>query len=363
MEKDKATELISHIMTALSNCALYSGEHPIVSEYAEKAMGLLETLYQDDSLSITLLGNSLVLNDSPLNERNTHLENFIKRLRRKGLERIVIKRGVELGEFKIFLSRMASETTVTSTPHMAVGMVEVKYRSDKSDIVTMVDNNIHKVKEVYQGFSKFKSLEMVGLEDAVAGFITALREEANVLRIISPVKSYSEYTYVHASNVSVLTIFQADALGIKGENLYDIGLAGLLHDAGKMLVPKEILEKQGKLNESEWDEMKKHPVHGAMYLSTLPDAPKLAVIVAFEHHMKFNGSGYPDTKRRGKMQHILSQMVAIADFFDALRTVRPYRKPLEVPVIVSLLKEGTGKDFNPVLIENFILALKRIKAF
>ncbi|HXX57355.1 MAG TPA: HD domain-containing phosphohydrolase [Thermodesulfovibrionales bacterium] len=358
---EKTTELISHVMTALSNSALYSGEHPVVDEFTGKAMSLLDTLYRDDSLSITLLGNRLVMNDAPLNEKSTHLENFIKRLRRKGLERIIIRKGVDQGELKTFISRMASEGDVTSTPHLSVGIVEVKFRDERGDTRGLIENNIAKVKETYQGISKFKSLEMVGLEEAVAGFITALREETDLLRIMSPVKSYSEYTYVHASNVSVLTLFQADALGVKGESLYDIGLAGLLHDAGKMLVPKEILDKQGKLSEAEWDEMKKHPVHGAMYLSTLPDVPKLAVIAAFEHHMKFNGSGYPDTKGRGKKQHILSQMVAISDFFDALRTVRPYRKPLEVSVIVGLLKEGTGRDFNPFLIENFLVALKRIK--
>ncbi len=78
--------------------------------------------------------------------------------------------------------------------------------------------------------------------------------------------------------------------------------------------------------------------------------------------MKFDGSGYPDTKRRGKRQHIISQMVAIADFFDALRTERPYRMALESATVVEFMKEATGKDFNPVLVENFLTALKGIRA-
>jgi HD-GYP domain-containing protein (c-di-GMP phosphodiesterase class II) len=105
-----------------------------------------------------------------------------------------------------------------------------------------------------------------------------------------------------------------------------------------------------------------HPVHGAMYLSTLPEIPKLALVVTFEHHMKFNGGGYPDTKRRGKRQHIVSQMVTIADFFDALRTERPYKKAFEIKTIVEIMEEAAGKDINPFIAENFFDALRRVHA-
>ena len=76
--------------------------------------------------------------------------------------------------------------------------------------------------------------------------------------------------------------------------------------------------------------------------------------------MRFDGTGYPDTKKRGKKQHIASQIIAISDFFDALRTERPYRRALEVPFICGLLKEASGKEFNPFLVENFLLALGEI---
>jgi response regulator RpfG family c-di-GMP phosphodiesterase len=79
--------------------------------------------------------------------------------------------------------------------------------------------------------------------------------------------------------------------------------------------------------------------------------------------MKFDGSGYPDTKRRGRKQHLISQLVTISDFFDALRTERPYRKALDVQTIIGLMKESAGRDFNPLLIDNFLNALKRIGTF
>jgi HD-GYP domain-containing protein (c-di-GMP phosphodiesterase class II) len=149
-------------------------------------------------------------------------------------------------------------------------------------------------------------------------------------------------------------------LGFTGEAGRDIGLAGLLHDVGKLFVTNTILDKPGKLDPDEWHDMQQHPVYGAMYLSRMSAAPPLASIVAFEHHLKYDGSGYPDTKRRGKDQHFVSQIVSIADFFDALRTERPYRETLEVPLIAKIMREGAGKDFNPVLVGSFLSSLAAV---
>jgi HD-GYP domain-containing protein (c-di-GMP phosphodiesterase class II) len=362
MDIKRVSKFISRIMVAASNCTLYSSEHPVVGEFSEEAFHILEDLYEDESMSFTLLGESLIANNTPLTETGMYITNFIRRLRRKGIEKIIIRKGLDIEELRRFITGIASKEKVLSTPHISVGMVEVRLKTEDYDIGTLMSEHISKVREVYQGISKFKSLDMVGLEDAVIGFISTLKREANVLRIISPVKSYSEYTYVHATNVSVLTIFQAESMGIKGETLYDIGLAGLLHDVGKIFVAKEVLEKQASLDQYEWNLMKMHPVHGAVYLSTLPEIPKLALVATFEHHMKFNGGGYPDTKRRGKRQHIVSQIVTIADFFDALRTERPYKKAFEIKTIVEIMEEATGKDINPFIAENFFDALRRVHA-
>jgi response regulator RpfG family c-di-GMP phosphodiesterase len=86
------------------------------------------------------------------------------------------------------------------------------------------------------------------------------------------------------------------------------------------------------------------------------------MIVAFEHHMKFDRSGYPDSRQDGSKPHLVSQLVSISDFFDALRTERPYRKPVEAGIIINMLRDGAGKDFNPVLVDNFVASLKKVKA-
>ena len=349
----------------MSNCSLYTREHPAVMHLSEKAVAELDSLFFEDKVSIALFGDSMVINEQSLPAKNMHVSSFIKKFKRKGIDKIVISQGVTATELKDFISEIALSDRITgSYPHITSGIIEVKLGGGGGgDIGAVMNENIEKVKSVYHGVSRFKRLDMVGLEDVVVSFITTLKQEANVLKVVSPIKAHSEYTYAHNTNVAVLSIFQAETLGVKHDLLHDIGMAGLLHDIGKMFVSSDVLEKEAKLNDEEWVEMKKHPAYGAMYLATLPDIPKYALVAAYEHHMKFNGLGYPATRRKGRTQHIISQIIAISDFFDALRTDRPYRKALEVTVIVGLMNDSSGKDFNPLLVENFTRALKKVSIF
>lgn len=360
MSLEVVSNFISHVVTAISSCSLYSDTHPLFEEFSEKALLLVGELYQDDSFSFLIIDNTLFFNNVPLTGRGMHIGSFSKRLKKKKIEKIVFRKGLDLEEFKKFMIGMASRDVISSSPHLSVGIVEVKLKASESDITSLVSDGISKFEGVCQEISRSKTLDMVGLEYAVLSFISTLKKERNVLRIISPVKSYSDYTYVHATNVSVLTMFQAESLGLRGELLHDIGLAGLLHDIGKMFVSGSALGKQTRLNEDEWNEMKKHPIHGAMYLSKLPNVPPLTVIAAFEHHMRFDGSGYPKMKRCSRKQHIISQMVAIADVFDALRCERPYRRALDVQTTLRLMKKGVGKEFNPALVDSFLSSLEKV---
>ncbi len=360
MSPVKVADFISHLMTALSGCGLYSERHPVFTEYTEKAAALLKDLYSDGSVSFLMIGDSLIVNEAPFTEKNFSAVNFLKRLKKKRIEKIVIREGIDTEEFRQFATQMASRESIAASPHISVGIIEIKLKTSAVGAPELLGKGMSAVRNALQGTSRFRQLDMISLEGAVLDFISTLKKEMNVLRIITPVKSHNEYTYVHATNVAVLTLFQAEALGLTGEALHDIGLAGLLHDVGKMFVPATVLDKRSALTPEEWDEMKKHPAHGAAYLSRMREVPPLAPIVAFEHHMKYNGSGYPDTKRIARKQHIVSQMVSIADFFDALRTERPYRKSLDVQTVTGLLKEAAGRDFNPLLVDSFLSALSRV---
>ena len=362
MGKKSITDFMTYIGAAISNCSLYSSEHEAVYQFCRKVWMITEDLFIDDELSISILGGNIIYNDVPFTDRSDHVSRFTKRLRIKGIEKIIIKKGVIFDEIKTFVSALASlDRPVTSSSYITVGMLEVRHKRE-GGFSAFMEESAARVNEVYEGVSRFNRLDIRGLEDIVGGFITALKKEMNVLNSLSPVKSHSIYTYVHETNVALLTVFQAEALGLQGEALYDIGLAGLLHDIGKMFVPKEILDKKEALSDDEWDTIKLHPVYGTLYLSSLPDVPKAAVVAAFEHHLQYDLSGYPKIKIKARKQHIVSQIVAIADVYDALRTKRPYRGGVESREIFEILKKEAGKSFNHQLVDNFISACEQVKA-
>lgn len=360
---EEFSQFLFNMVTAMAQCSLYSKNHPAVLEFSEKALELLDKLFVDDSIDLTNLGGKLILNNMPYSGKGTYTDVFLKKMKANGIDKIIFKRGINLEELLNFIYQMALKNeTPASSKNITVGTIQVKLKSSEDDPSEIMRTSISKVKDVYIEFLDSKRLNFAGLEDAILGFLLALKKEENVLRLVLPIKSYSEYTYVHASNVAVLTLFIAQSLGLRDEGLRETGYAGLLHDMGKLFVSKDIIDKQTKLNDSEWSEMKKHPVYGAIYLGSLSDVPSLAVIAAYEHHLKYDGSGYPDTIWRARKQHIISQIVAIADFFDALRAERPYRKGIELPSLIDMIKGLAGKDFNPQLVEHFIGALKRTGA-
>jgi HD-GYP domain-containing protein (c-di-GMP phosphodiesterase class II) len=195
--------------------------------------------------------------------------------------------------------------------------------------------------------------------DAVMGnFLANIRGGKLPHNMLVPMRPDSNDLYIHSANVALLSVFQAEYLGLGSALLHDIGLAALLHDAGKTMLPNSIVEKQGRLNAADWALMKQHTLYGAALLSSLSKVPDAAIIVAYEHHMKYDGTGYPETRGRAMKQHLISQIVAIADFYCSLNSNTPRGNPLPDTAILSLLVERAGKDFNPLLVSSFVLSFR-----
>jgi HD-GYP domain-containing protein (c-di-GMP phosphodiesterase class II) len=157
----------------------------------------------------------------------------------------------------------------------------------------------------------------------------------------------------HSLNVSAIVMAQATTLDLPENQIQEIGLAAMLHDLGKEMVPSEILQKPGKIDPSEFATMSQHPVLGAKALRKMDCGSDLPVIVSFEHHMKYDGSGYPKIPSWGRL-HPVSYMTQIADVYDALRTYRPYRDSLDIKATLSIMEKGRGTEFEPNLFDNFL---------
>jgi len=361
---DTVSNFISTFMIAISCYSLYSKEHEAFNELVKKSFLILNGIL-GERLEIMIIENDLIINKKPYRDSGIKKTNLINRLKRKGIHRVDFSKGLSLSEMKTFIIDIAEPGKgIKPYPHIKAGSIDVHLikpgidSADTGGLYNLSSEIMEKVRDIFPSISPFKKLNIAGLDEIVLHFIATFKKEAKILELLSPVKSFSEYTYTHATNVAVLSMFQAKSLGMEDEFLHEIGVAALLHDVGKLFIPKEILEKKGKLDDKEFDEIKKHPAYGARYLAKMDSLTRLAPIIAFEHHMKYDCSGYPRLQLHEKKQHIMSQIVSISDFFDALRSRRPYRESLDARDIIILMKESVDKDFSPFLLSNFINSLQ-----
>lgn len=354
---------ITTFMSAISNCSLYSKEHAALDDLARHCLSFLDELMKDsESYEIMIIDDDLILDKTLVREIGNHGRQLIKKMKRKGISRIDFLKGITQSELRGLIADLASPNEgLKKYPHIRSGVVDVRIGGlkidadiDLNDLAGFTANQVDAVKNIYDIPSPFKRLNVAGLEEIVVNFVITFKREANILKLISPVKTYSEYTYTHATNVAVLSMFQAEIMGIKDALLRDIGISALLHDVGKLFISKEILDRGTSLNEEEWQEIKWHPYYGARYLSKIDGITRLAPVIAFEHHLKYDGTGYPEKRINGNKQHVFSQIVAISDYFDALRSKRPYRAPVDIKEVLTIMKNEKTGVFNPALLESFI---------
>jgi putative nucleotidyltransferase with HDIG domain len=188
---------------------------------------------------------------------------------------------------------------------------------------------------------------------AIDGLASSVTSDLAGVVALANRENVGDYTFTHMVNVAILTMGQARTLGIDGQLLRDVGLAALLHDIGKVLTPVEILRKPERLTDAEFRIMQRHTVDGAEMLRRIPDMPTLAPVVAFEHHLRLDGSGYPETARREQL-NVATMLCSIADVYDAMRAQRTYQPSFPTDRILAVLQGPGRPQFDQQLVQRFV---------
>jgi putative nucleotidyltransferase with HDIG domain len=191
---------------------------------------------------------------------------------------------------------------------------------------------------------------------AIDGLADAVSNNRTAVVALTAMRSYDNYTFTHMVNVAILTMGQARALGIDGKLLREFGLSALMHDIGKVRTPKEILNKPEKLTDDEFKIMRRHTVDGAEILRRTPEMPVLAPVVAFEHHLRLDGTGYPAGVKRAAL-NLGTMLCSIADVYDAMRSQRGYQEAFPTERILTVLKRNDGHQFDQHLVRRFVQLL------
>jgi HD-GYP domain-containing protein (c-di-GMP phosphodiesterase class II) len=191
----------------------------------------------------------------------------------------------------------------------------------------------------------------------VQGIVDQILNEETSLIGLTTLRDYDEYTFTHSVNVCIFSVALGKRLGMNKVQLYDLGMAALFHDIGKSRVPQEVLNKSGGLTDDEWRLIASHPWLGVLALFQVRGAqevPYRAMVVAHEHHMKRDLTGYPRPVRPRQLS-VFSKIVAIADGFDAATSRRSYQTVPFTPAQVMLeMRDNSRRGMDPVIVKAFI---------
>jgi HD-GYP domain-containing protein (c-di-GMP phosphodiesterase class II) len=350
--------LIVQIGSAVSMRSLYAASHPNVVKACEKLVETLAAACAErgkDELTFLVVGDDLVVEGKPLRKTSLYHEQFARALRRRRVERLTLARGLELEECRRFLEPIATGGTPVSSAHVIVGSLELKgdgAASGESVPDPLSGDSLHAAREAFTEMRKDKRTGLRRLEEVVWGLMDVLSQTTREILPLAPLKNHDEYTFVHSVNVSLLALCQARALGIQGDPLHAIGVSALVHDIGKLKIPLSVLNKPGKLEDDEWRVMQSHVELGARQLCETPGAQPLAIVVAFEHHLRFDGQPSYPRLRAPRTPTLASQITAIADVYDAASTTRPYSQAQSRAAAIALLRRRAGTWHDPLLVSN-----------
>jgi hypothetical protein len=368
---------LRELVTAASNARYYGPGHPYVAEYVRAAQAAIAALLESvPSVTILVVAGRLVVDGHPYPQPPAHVLRFAEMLRERGLESVSFHRGVTPEEVTGFVSCLGGRSDSNTPPAPGIRIGRVALREDEgpaagagsADAERLIeiaqrleglgDSELDRIRELYEMAERRKRLDVRAMDQIVRRFISVLLADFNPVMLLASVKGAHEYTFTHAVNVGILTIVQAKALGFTGSVLHAIGVASMLHDVGKIFIPAEILSKPGELTPAERTIIEAHTVKGGRYLMDQAGIPEIAVVAAFEHHRKFDGTGYP-LNRPGWRPNLISQIVAISDVFDALRSDRAYRHSQPQEEIVRIFAGDRGAKFNPRLVASFLALIGR----
>ncbi|TVR57150.1 MAG: HD domain-containing protein [Gemmatimonadales bacterium] len=205
---------------------------------------------------------------------------------------------------------------------------------------------------VFEELRAGKPLDMLEVDLVVRSLMAVMQGGGMFLVPLVRLRDFDQYTTAHSMNVAVLSMALAEFLGLESSEVRGIGVAGILHDIGRIRVPKEVLVKPGKLTPEEMELIRQHPVDGARMILASDERLELAATVAYEHHVWFRGGGYPSFGFRRKC-HPASNLLHVCDVYNAFATDRPYREAWEHPRILEYIAGATGTEFDPFFAESF----------
>ena len=361
-------ELVDRTMLALQRALLARAMYPPglqVESCEEHAFRkVLHLLKFRQKIDVFVLDDRVIFDDTTLPSSANLISDhsLFGLLFHNGVDRITFQNGVDVNQIRSFLddldaSRSDDCRRLQATTHINFSFIKKvgttnSTRPNTSHPILDHQKMSTTVGDTWQKIDCGEGFNPKDLSGLITGISQTIMISDYAMLPLAAIKKHDEYTFVHTINVSILSAALGKLAGFNDVVVYDLCMAALLHDIGKRCIPEELLNKYDKLTDEDFKIIQRHPEEGARMLLATPQVPELSVVVAYEHHIRADGSGYPKVPKGWKL-NMASRIVQVADVFDALRTNRPYRKALPLPKIIDIMKKDVGTFFDADLLDLF----------
>ena len=364
--------IIKELGIILKQVQFHNSNNATVMDSIEDFLNRINPIIETEGIQrIDLIGDIFYLNNTLVKysmETSGITDYLISELKERDLGTVSFIEKLSADDMKVFIETFKNSTdfksirTSLNTIHGidVERLKHIKNGDDDTDkgksIIKTYFNAVSFTKDI---MSKMRAGEKVSTKNAkraVSSLVDIILEEEHFLMGLTTIKDFDEYTFYHCVNVSVLSMTMGQRIGLNRKELLELGFAALFHDIGKTLIPKEILNKPGAFTEFEWDVMKKHPYLGTISILKMKKPEKALIrnaIVALEHHMNYDLSGFPELRDSREID-LYSNIVTITDRYDAMTASRVYSKtPFSPSMALHIMKENSD-HYDPHLLRLFI---------
>ncbi|MFW2339020.1 MAG: HD-GYP domain-containing protein [Acidimicrobiia bacterium] len=362
MSERISRDVLSQLRAATTQLALYPLDHPATGEVLGKLRENANRLCKDTvgEVVLSILGDSLYENRSLLAHASLEYNKLLRDLQSRGIESISFEYPVSEGDvydLAGFAAGLSGDIPAGGTIRLNEGpFTRAELESDEaiSGLRRSYARSLDVLRGVTMALEVDEGFDLTGATWAVEQLVEHTLAQPSASLLLSTMKSHDEYTFYHSVNVCILSIALARLAGLPEDELKLLAVGALLHDIGKVRVQASTLQYPGRLNPEQWAEIKLHPQEGAAaILAAAAPGQEIAAVVAFEHHARFDGQGYPSLVY-DRERHFFSRLVATADTYDALTTRRSYRRAETPNRALQVLLQGAGTFYDPNMVHAFI---------
>lgn len=359
---------------ALATMGLYADGHPARERVIDASFEqLLQVLAGAPSVHFSFLGGEAIFGSRPMTELAGW--EWAARLAAAGIERIEADAEVSRAAFVRFMEEVGAilaGTPVATSEARQLVRSSIRHgtlRLEKPETDALegaaaeaapelgvspvsLTEEIEAIAWMHGEVARGDAIPYTEVEAVVGSLSASMHSDRKLLLPLLTIKEFDQYTLSHSCNVAMLAIGFAERLGLDAATVRAFGVAGLLHDIGKIRIPREVLVKPGRFTDAERQLIRRHPVDGAQIILSRPGGSDLAAVVAYEHHMFLDGRGYP-TLVSPRASHYASRVVHVCDVYDALCTERPYRHAWTPPEALAYIEQQSGTELDPALASTF----------